>query len=251
MKWPKAALLISFLFGFTNASAQPKEKPGAKDPALFSRIPGFVLVNVVEKQFDAYEFFTTPLRKDSKRVEGRFGFHTYQWGQPKGAPSPSTLQVIRNYQNAAARIGGKTVFEDAIRTTILIAKGGQETWVEVHGGNLQYWLRIVEKQAMQQDVTANAAAFQSSLADQGHVEVPGIFFDFAKSEVKPESDPALQEVAVTRAQGLGGRPHRQCWHAGGQSQVVRRSGRSCDRVLTQRCQWRRSEWRLWRRSVFL
>ncbi|MBZ5628087.1 MAG: OmpA family protein [Acidobacteriia bacterium] len=48
---------------------------------------------------------------------------------------------------------------------------------------------------MQQDVVANAAAFQSGLKENGHVEVPGIFFDFGKSEIKPESEPALKEVA--------------------------------------------------------
>jgi outer membrane protein OmpA-like peptidoglycan-associated protein len=48
---------------------------------------------------------------------------------------------------------------------------------------------------MQQDVVANADALKSGLAGSGHVEVPGIFFDFARSDVKPESQPALQEVA--------------------------------------------------------
>jgi len=32
-------------------------------------------------------------------------------------------------------------------------------------------------------------------AQQGHVEVPGIFFDFSKSDVKPESKPALEQIA--------------------------------------------------------
>jgi outer membrane protein OmpA-like peptidoglycan-associated protein len=48
---------------------------------------------------------------------------------------------------------------------------------------------------MQQDVVANAAALQGGLAQEGHVAVPGIFFDFNKSDVKPESQPALEEVA--------------------------------------------------------
>ena len=54
-----------------------------------------------------------------------------------------------------------------------------------------YSLLIVEVQKMQQDVVANADALKSGLADAGHVEVPGIFFDFGKSDVKPESQPAL------------------------------------------------------------
>ena len=58
-----------------------------------------------------------------------------------------------------------------------------------------YTLVIVEVQKMQQDVVANADALKSGLADSGHVEVPGIFFDTAKSVLKPESDAALNEIA--------------------------------------------------------
>lgn len=50
------------------------------------------------------------------------------------------------------------------------------------------------RQAEQQDPTANAAAFQAGLVQNGHVEVPGGFFDTGKSDVKPKSEPALKEV---------------------------------------------------------
>jgi OOP family OmpA-OmpF porin len=34
------------------------------------------------------------------------------------------------------------------------------------------------------------------LTENGHVEVPGIFFDFAKADIKPESEPALKELTA-------------------------------------------------------
>jgi outer membrane protein OmpA-like peptidoglycan-associated protein len=46
-----------------------------------------------------------------------------------------------------------------------------------------------------QDVVATAAALSSGISGAGHVVVNGILFDTAKADVKPESDPALQEVA--------------------------------------------------------
>ena len=58
-----------------------------------------------------------------------------------------------------------------------------------------YTLLIVEVQKMQQDVVSNADALKGGLADSGHVEVPGIFFDTAKSDIKPESGPAIDEIA--------------------------------------------------------
>ena len=49
---------------------------------------------------------------------------------------------------------------------------------------------------MKQDVVADAAALRSGLKKNGHVEVPRMFFDFGKSEIKLESDPALKELTA-------------------------------------------------------
>jgi OmpA-OmpF porin, OOP family len=72
-----------------------------------------------------------------------------------------------------------------------------ETWAEIWPINrgISYYVRIIERQVMQQQVTANADAMQAGLTQYGHVEVPGILFDFNKADIKPESEPALQEVA--------------------------------------------------------
>ena len=56
-------------------------------------------------------------------------------------------------------------------------------------------LVIVEKQAMQQDVVANADAFSNDIRATGHAAVYGIYFDTGKSVIKPESEQALTEVA--------------------------------------------------------
>ncbi|MCX6624012.1 MAG: OmpA family protein, partial [Acidobacteria bacterium] len=61
-----------------------------------------------------------------------------------------------------------------------------------------------------QDVVADAAALRSGLKENGHVEVPGIFFDFAKSDVKPESGPALKELAAM----LQANPALKAWVVG-------------------------------------
>ena len=49
---------------------------------------------------------------------------------------------------------------------------------------------------MKQDVVADAAALRSGSKKNGHVEVPRMFFDFGKSEIKLESDPALKELTA-------------------------------------------------------
>ncbi|MEO8369497.1 MAG: OmpA family protein [Candidatus Solibacter sp.] len=168
---------------------------GNKDPALFTRMPHYFLAtadSVTEKAFDAYEFY---LPSTPQKVEGRHLTYSYAFDETAGN-MPSMLQLVRNYQAAARKIGGQILWDDVRRTTIKLAKGGLETWVflEAFNEGKLYELNIVERGKMQQDVVADAAALQSGLQDAGHVEVPGIYFDFAKAEVKAESDAALNEV---------------------------------------------------------
>jgi outer membrane protein OmpA-like peptidoglycan-associated protein len=58
-----------------------------------------------------------------------------------------------------------------------------------------YYLNIVEKQTMQQEVTIDAAAMASSIADTGSVAIYGINFDIASYVIKPDSEPAIDEIA--------------------------------------------------------
>ncbi len=193
-----AALLLAAPSVF--AQQKPlKDFAGHKDPTLFTRMPGFFLpyqASVVEKSFDRAEFFVTEGKvRDRRPIEGHVVTYRYVLDRTSGQ-TPSALEIVRNYQAAAVKLGGKTLHEDTYRTTILIAKDGKETWVELSpdaAGNA-YTLKILERQAMEQKVVADAAAFKAGLAETGHVEVPGIFFDTAKSEIKPESEPALNEV---------------------------------------------------------
>ena len=174
---------------------------GYTDPALFTRMPGAFLSGAgafKESAFDVYEF---PVKSGTKvekvRVEGRKAVYTYSFDRAAG-PVPSGLQVKRNYQAAAKQVGGEILHDSDgayMNTTLRISKDGRETWVEVLTRAATYYVTIVERQEMKQDVVANADALKGSLARTGHVEVPGIFFDFGKADVKPESEPALREVA--------------------------------------------------------
>jgi outer membrane protein OmpA-like peptidoglycan-associated protein len=191
--------MITFLFVLTClvAAAQMSDHQGYKDPALFTRMPHYFLPaedSVVDTPFDGVEFM---VKQGTQRVEGHHLHYTYVWDDAAGT-SPGFLQIVRNYEAAAKKIGGEILSDDVRRTTIRIAKSGQETWVALEAFNegRQYELNIIERQVMKQDVVANAAALQAGLKENGHVEVPGIFFDFGKSDVKPESEPALKELVA-------------------------------------------------------
>jgi hypothetical protein len=57
-------------------------------------------------------------------------------------------------------------------------------------------IEVVEPRAMEQRVTTvSSAEIGSTIAAQGRVSLYGIYFDFDKAELKPESEPQLAEMA--------------------------------------------------------
>jgi OOP family OmpA-OmpF porin len=195
-KMKLCAICVSLVLTSSFASAQKTDFAGYKDPAMFTRIPHYFLgseSSVVETPFDAWEFQT---KSGTQRVEGRHLHYTYDFDEAAGNPA-GFLQIVRNYEAAAKKIGGEILSDDTRRATIRVAAHGQETWIALEAFNegREYELNIIEKQLMKQDVTANAEALRSGLKENGHVEVPGIFFDFGKADVKPESEPALKQLA--------------------------------------------------------
>ena len=177
------------------AFAQMSDFKGHKDPALFTRMPHYFLPaedSVTDKAFDSFEF---QLKEGTQSVEGHHLKYSYAFDEAAGN-MPGMLQIVRNYQAAARKIGGQILWDDVRRATIKIVKNGQETWafLEAFNDGRGYDLHIVERQQMKQDVVADAGALQSGLKESGHAEVPGIYFDFGKAEIKPESEAALDEV---------------------------------------------------------
>lgn len=189
-----AALTIPAAFAADNCG-------GCKDYPGISRMPGYSATGYKEQQFDSFAFTITEAGNQKKvPVEGHL--YKYEYRLDRGAAPASALQIMRNFQNAARTSGGQVLWETGEgndrSTTLRFNKGANEVWLQVTGWSStdkMYFLTIVEKQAMKQDVTVDAKAMADGLAAVGHVEVPGIFFDFGKSELKPESDAAIKEIA--------------------------------------------------------
>ncbi len=172
--------------------AEP-DAEGCKDHPLFTRMAGYRIAHCETKEFDSYEFRTGPGKPVN--VEGRRTMIAYVLKE--GSAAPGRLQVLRNYENAVKAIGGAVLAtEDDAVAFLRAVKDDREIWAEVNVYNTESpGLVIVEKAAMKQEVVANAEVFASGLRATGHVAVYGIFFDTNKAEIKPESRPALAEIA--------------------------------------------------------
>ena len=186
-----ALITVPFAFGQTDL-------PGSKDYPGISRMPGYYIADYHETPFDSVSFTVAEGGKTKERtVEGRR--YDFRYNLKEKTPMPSALQIVRNYQNAARSAGGQILLDTKEATTIRLTKGGKEVWFAVETSNepsgMFITMVVVEKQAMQQDVTIDAKAMAHDLGETGRVAIYGILFDTGKSELKPESGPALIEIA--------------------------------------------------------
>jgi OOP family OmpA-OmpF porin len=185
------AVLLLVVSGLANAAAVDK-KGCADHPVFPTRMPGYSISDCETKEFDTFNLETG--KKAKTAVEGRRTKLTYR--VEDRSKEPSGVTVVRNYENAIKSVQGTVLFSYQNRIVNgKIVKDGKEVWVQAEKGNGLIWLTVVEKAGMAQEITANADAIGSDIKSTGHAAVYGIYFDTGKSEVKPESQAALQEVA--------------------------------------------------------
>jgi outer membrane protein OmpA-like peptidoglycan-associated protein len=187
--------LLVFLAGFSVLVAQ-EDAGGCKDPELFKRMPGYHIYRCEDLQFDSYEFRISA--EKTQAVEGHHLFILYELNDNAATPSP--LQTVRNYTNAIKKVGGQLLYqyEDGGSQNVIlkVVKDGKEVWAYVTSSqNGQYSIHMIEKQAMNQDVVADASSLANSIKETGKVAVYGIYFDVAKSVLKPESKGTLDEIS--------------------------------------------------------
>jgi len=188
--------IIGLILFPTAISAQDSEY---KDTPYFSGMPNFTIYDAEDIEFDSYNFFNG---KDCTRIEGKKFKRTY--ALKEDAQKSSVIQISRNYANALRNMGGTVVYEGAPQNAECadnngiqmivgkVVKEGNEMWVEVASfGGDDYYLTIVIKELMKQDVTASSMF--EALNRDGRIALY-INFDTGKSIIKPESKSIIEQI---------------------------------------------------------
>ena len=183
-------LLISFLT--VGIALAQTDVPGSKDHPLVTRMPDYYISQYNVSEFAGFD--PTVIGGNEVHWEGKV--YSYDYSRKEGGRLISMLQIVRNYETAIKRAGGKILGGDERRVAAEIRKAGALTgvYVEVFNDGMNYSLTIVESQTMQQEVVADAKAMRNEIADIGKTIVYGIYFDTGSATIKPESEPALAEV---------------------------------------------------------
>lgn len=197
MKTMFGFLIVGLMVVLSSSQAQESD---FKDTPYFSGMPNYKIIDAQEKEFDSYNFLNG---KNCTTVEGKKFFISYTLNEDSKAASE--LQISRNYALAVKNMGGTIVFEGLCEGIPCaencgyqmmigkVIKGNSELWVEVvpfNEGN-DYYLTIVVKEEMKQDISASAML--DSLNKKGYITLY-INFDTGKSSIKPESKPIIDQI---------------------------------------------------------
>jgi OOP family OmpA-OmpF porin len=188
--------VLLLLSPVTKVQAQDSEY---KDTPWFSGMPNYMVYDAVDAEFDSYNFFNG---KDCNTVEGKKFKRVYVLKDD--VQRSSTIQIMRNYSNALKSMGGTVIYEGAPQEAECadynglnmmvgkVVKEGDEMWVELAtlGGD-EYYLTIVIKELMKQDVTGSEMF--EALNRDGHVALY-INFDTGKSVIRDESRPIIEQI---------------------------------------------------------
>ncbi len=193
------SLLSIFFLAMSFISQIQAQEAELKDTPYFSGMPNYTIYDGEEIEFDSYNFFNG---KNCTVVEGKKLKRIYVLKED--AQKSSVIQIMRNYANSVRNMGGTVIFEGAPQDADCadnnglnmiigkVTKGGNEMWVEVASlGGDDYYLTIVLKELMKQDVTASDMF--EALNRDGRIALY-INFDTGKSIIRDESKPIIDQI---------------------------------------------------------
>ena len=165
-----------------------------KDYDLFTNLEGFFIERCEAAEFKTMEFW---VERGSRKVT-KDGKYTKLWYKqsPQSTRSIVGKQIVANYAIAVKKAKGEVV-KDSDDMAYHVIKDGKSLWIAISVSpyapeRKDYYMEIVEEAGMKQEITAN---IEEALAENGKIALYGIYFDVNKAVVKPESEPAIKEIA--------------------------------------------------------
>jgi OmpA-OmpF porin, OOP family len=187
-----------FLMFCMNLDAQIEDLAGCKDHAMFNRMPNTFITECTEN-FDMVEIYLS--RDDREFKEGKKTYISYTYNYDSNVKPPSFYEIVKNYENAIVKKGGKKIFygppSEIGIATLYIKSGEKEIWIAINDyggiGEGQYALTILEIEAMKQEIIANEIL--DALNRDGFI---ALYLNFAsgKASIEPDSDKQIDEIAT-------------------------------------------------------
>ncbi|MEO0263356.1 MAG: DUF4892 domain-containing protein [candidate division WOR-3 bacterium] len=203
--------------------------PGSKDHPIISRYPGSKIYHYQVKEFERFYLLAGPVKSPSdkdiemakkEKLEGKVTIIQYLCPKERSA-----YEVFKNYEEAIRKSDFEIIYKgegkeiEGIRKFLSeynklfyniyatrddpsgffhlsLKKDGTSLSITV----LDSWdgpkvfLGIIESKEMEKGLI-KAEDIKNKLKKEGHIAIYGIYFDFDKADIKPESEPVLKEIA--------------------------------------------------------
>lgn len=188
-----------FLLFSTTLHAQ-NDADGCKDHPLFNRMPN-TYINECSQNFNEMDIRTGEGKQVKK--EGTKTHINYTYDNEKSGTPSSFFQIVKNYEAAIAKYGGrKMFFQNGESATLFANTGKKEIWIVLEdftptNGDGNFAINILEIEAMKQDI--QASAILDKLNKDGHIALY-INFETGKSGIRPESQMIIDQVSEMLAQ---------------------------------------------------
>ncbi|MEX0955984.1 MAG: OmpA family protein [Rhizobiaceae bacterium] len=219
-----ASLMGLCLFAGAALGAEPDVQGGADYPDI-GRFDGSWITFYDSKDFDEYWFATGKVtgaeHGEGQNLEGKVTRIAYRLD-----PGPSILEVTRNFENRLAAAGYETVWEckddecggydfgyygteilpipfmsvnlDDYRYVAAHKPGSPNTYAAILVSEVNRevlaQVMVVETGEME-DRMVDAKQMAEAISETGKIAIYGILFDYDKADIKPESRPALDQIA--------------------------------------------------------
>jgi OmpA-OmpF porin, OOP family len=205
----KAVFILVLLVAMIPVSKAQTDAEGCKDHELFTKFPNFY-ISGCSNNYNELALRISASKEETK--EGNLYTISYSFNFDTGEKAKSPFQIVRNYENAVVKNGGKMIYkntnalEAALEATFHLAAGGKEYWVKVasFGGTAteveHYDLCILEMEAMKQEIQANE--MMNALNKDGFIALY-INFETGKSDIKPESQSIIGQIVEMLKQNPG------------------------------------------------
>jgi OOP family OmpA-OmpF porin len=168
----------------------PPDAKGCVENKVVTRMPGCFILRCDHQDYSVADIPRTVSERNHK-VEGELEATVYRC--PAGK---SPLELGRNTETALKNAGFNILYTDVYsggaRFYMTAQKDGQ--WVKLYVVSDAYELTAIKQKQMEQVMTANADGWAQQINQSGRVSVYGINFDTGKSTIRPDSEPALNEL---------------------------------------------------------
>jgi outer membrane protein OmpA-like peptidoglycan-associated protein len=185
----KKLMFIVALLLISSISLLAQDAEGCKDYPFFSRMTNFYILDC-SQNFAKLEYYISDGVTDTK--EGNLTIISYNYPDDAPTKAPSPLQIIRNYENAIIKLGGKKIYINDHDLNYSLKKNSKEYILCVEmNGDIQHKLSVLEIALMKQEITANEML--DALNKDGYIAL-NILFETGKSAIQQESLPIVDQI---------------------------------------------------------